>query len=62
MINLQCPFQYVHFREKCKICQCGLFDTQLASCGIKMNSEISKVCKKKKKKKFTPYSQIPFID
>jgi hypothetical protein len=33
-------------KKKSKISPCGLANLQLASCGIKMNSKVTKVCKK----------------
>jgi hypothetical protein len=41
-------------REKYKISPCGLLDLQFTPYGIKMNSKVPVVCKKKKK--FSPYS------
>jgi hypothetical protein len=33
-------------KKRSKISPCGLANLQLASCGIKMNSKVTKVCKK----------------
>jgi hypothetical protein len=37
---------YIWEKKKSKISPCGLANLQLASCGIKMNSKVTKVCKK----------------